>query len=224
MVILTPLLLFASAALTNAFGQAGLSRKRKGLFMTLAIASAIIPGFLSLLGNLLPAQYTYFLLGLACLFCLVSLSLLWKAWPGSKAITSEAEIRKILLKGIRENVELRLKSVLCDRVNLPLSNNLSPEHLQYPPDSEGSFPNNKHCQKIVRVVKTFWEPKKPIIEPIIEVFQDSEIQGKLLILGDPGSGKTTELLKLAQNLCKVAAEDENNRFRLFLNCLHGNPN
>ncbi|MCT7984571.1 NACHT domain-containing protein [Laspinema sp. A4] len=45
-------------------------------------------------------------------------------------------------------------------------------------------------------------------KPIIETF--SEANQRLLILGEPGSGKTTELLKLAQALGEAAAAAENN--------------
>ncbi|WP_261199321.1 S26 family signal peptidase [Laspinema olomoucense] len=44
-------------------------------------------------------------------------------------------------------------------------------------------------------------------KPIIEIFNEAE--GRLLILGEPGSGKTTELLKLAQALGEAAAAEKN---------------
>jgi predicted NACHT family NTPase len=37
-------------------------------------------------------------------------------------------------------------------------------------------------------------------QKIVEVFDQPDIQGKLLILGEPGAGKTTELLHLAKDL------------------------
>lgn len=42
---------------------------------------------------------------------------------------------------------------------------------------------------------------------ILEVFDEPTISGKLLILGKPGSGKTTTLLELAQALCDRAEAD-----------------
>lgn len=45
-------------------------------------------------------------------------------------------------------------------------------------------------------------------QKIIEVFEQPEISGKLLILGEPGSGKTTELLQLAQDLVTRVEQDD----------------
>jgi DNA polymerase III delta prime subunit len=42
---------------------------------------------------------------------------------------------------------------------------------------------------------------------ILEFFDDSKIAGRLLILGEPGSGKTTTLLTLAQGLLQRAKDD-----------------
>ncbi|MBW4541647.1 MAG: NACHT domain-containing protein [Myxacorys chilensis ATA2-1-KO14] len=66
-------------------------------------------------------------------------------------------------------------------------------------------------------VRRLWDVRiksgqKPIeaISPdteILEVFERSDIAGKLLILGKPGAGKTTTLLELARDLIKKAQED-----------------
>ncbi|MEM9271871.1 MAG: NACHT domain-containing protein [Cyanobacteria bacterium P01_F01_bin.143] len=45
-------------------------------------------------------------------------------------------------------------------------------------------------------------------QQIIELFDRDDIQGKLLILGEPGAGKTTELLRLAQDLIDRAIVNE----------------
>ena len=42
----------------------------------------------------------------------------------------------------------------------------------------------------------------------IEFFDREDIQGKLLILGEPGAGKTTELISLAHDLIARAVEDD----------------
>ena len=81
----------------------------------------------------------------------------------------------------------------------------SPELELVPEDNEPSF------QAVNRVL----HPKgnKPPLDlkftqKIIEVFDRPDIAGKLLILGEPGSGKTTELLQLAQDLVTRVEEDD----------------
>ena len=44
-------------------------------------------------------------------------------------------------------------------------------------------------------------------KPIIEVFEESNIDGRLLILGNPGAGKTTLLLELAKDLITRAQDN-----------------
>ncbi|MGF1523000.1 MAG: NACHT domain-containing protein [Leptolyngbyaceae cyanobacterium] len=53
-------------------------------------------------------------------------------------------------------------------------------------------------------------------QKIVEVFERPDIQGKLLILGEPGSGKTTELLHLAKDLVEGASQDKNLPIPLIL--------
>jgi len=52
---------------------------------------------------------------------------------------------------------------------------------------------------------------------ILDVFDRADIQGKLLILGKPGSGKTTTLLELARSLVKKALDDPSAPMPILLN-------
>ncbi|MGG6267955.1 NACHT domain-containing protein [Leptolyngbya sp. AN03gr2] len=52
---------------------------------------------------------------------------------------------------------------------------------------------------------------------ILQVFERTEIAGKLLILGKPGAGKTTTLLELARALVKKAIDDPNEPMPFLLN-------
>jgi GTPase SAR1 family protein len=52
---------------------------------------------------------------------------------------------------------------------------------------------------------------------IIEVFEKPEVSRKLLILGEPGSGKTTTLLELAQSLLERAVADSAEPIPVLLN-------
>ncbi|MGL4499688.1 MAG: NACHT domain-containing protein, partial [Planktothrix sp.] len=51
---------------------------------------------------------------------------------------------------------------------------------------------------------------------ILDVFDNSTISGKFLILGKPGSGKTTTLLELAEALIERADKDSNSRIPVIL--------
>ncbi|MCL1465563.1 NACHT domain-containing protein [Argonema galeatum] len=57
-------------------------------------------------------------------------------------------------------------------------------------------------------------PADEKIEKIIDVFKRKD--GKLLILGEPGAGKTTTLLDLAKDLCAEATENENEPIPILL--------
>ncbi len=61
---------------------------------------------------------------------------------------------------------------------------------------------------------------------IVDAFHHNEIRGKLLILGEPGSGKTTQLLELTRHLLLEAKEqqDRTDRCLLFLSAQHGLDN
>jgi DNA polymerase III delta prime subunit len=59
---------------------------------------------------------------------------------------------------------------------------------------------------------------EPVISPesnILKLYE--QLNGKLLILGDPGSGKTTTLLTLAQELLKRAAAEPNHPIPVIFN-------
>ena len=62
------------------------------------------------------------------------------------------------------------------------------------------------------------EPERlPSNTKITEIYDREDIDGRLLILGAPGSGKTTTLLQLAQDLISRAQEDSNQPIPVLLN-------
>ncbi len=72
-------------------------------------------------------------------------------------------------------------------------------------------------QKQLEQVKRLWDaeikigskPTEPLLPQtsILEVFERAEIAGQLLILGNPGAGKTTTMLDLGQLLIDKATQD-----------------
>ena len=95
---------------------------------------------------------------------------------------------------MKREVISRLSQSLHNAVLINLDKQVQPQQVKRPWDAEikiGALPS---------------QPLPPETK-ILEVFERSDIQGKLLILGDPGAGKTTTLLDLAQGLVERAIAD-----------------
>jgi len=88
-----------------------------------------------------------------------------------------------------------------------------PEDRPEVPATETSLLN-----RLFRPFRRQTDPPAPLAatQKIVEVFDKSDIQGKLLILGEPGSGKTTELLHLAKDLVKRALKNDSLPIPLIL--------
>jgi predicted NACHT family NTPase len=100
---------------------------------------------------------------------------------------------RILLAAVKEEVTSRLRQSLHNAVLINLGKESQPQQVKRPWDAE---------------IKIGQKPPAPLLDTttILEVFDSEEVAGKLLILGAPGSGKTTTQLELAQELIKRAEE------------------
>ncbi len=125
------------------------------------------------------------------------------------------KLRTQLLNRLQSDIEIRQKNSLHKLIQIDLAKEEQrrrigqPESVLAPEDRVQE--NNNLLNRIAQV----WRGKddqgtklKPT-QKTIEFYDREDIQGKLLILGEPGAGKTTELLDLAQDLIKRAIEDEN---------------
>ncbi|MBD2459079.1 NACHT domain-containing protein [Nostoc sp. FACHB-87] len=107
--------------------------------------------------------------------------------------TARPKNEHILLAAVKQEVNARLRQSLHNAVLINLGKESQPQQVKRPWDAE---------------IKIGLKPTVPILETttVLEVFDSPEIAGKLLILGAPGSGKTTTQLELAQALVSRAEE------------------
>jgi energy-coupling factor transporter ATP-binding protein EcfA2 len=108
---------------------------------------------------------------------------------------SETDPEELLQKLAKENREI-IKDRLKDS-NIPIASMDSPPDLGHP----SAVDPQRELQNLKTEAVTELKPSKPILE----VFESAK--RRLLILGEPGSGKTTELLKLANALAEEAKKD-----------------
>ncbi|WP_138504445.1 hypothetical protein [Nostoc sp. PA-18-2419] len=124
-------------------------------------------------------------------------SLAWNISLGrgdtTKLSDSRNRVRQILLKQVSTEVESRINSSLHNRVYILLDTEQNPYNIDSPWEME---------------VKVGSKPKINLNNTeIIQIFDQSDVAGRLLILGQPGAGKTTIVLKLAEELVKRAYSD-----------------
>ncbi|MBE7384426.1 MAG: NACHT domain-containing protein [Leptolyngbya sp. SIO1E4] len=134
------------------------------------------------------------------------------------AVTQQSQtIRTKLLRRLQGDIELRLKNSLRHLVKIDLQMEeqrqrvgqpqleLIPEDTQPPAESAYS-PVNRVFRPLG--VPEISEAKLEPTQSLLTVMERRDVQGKLLILGEPGSGKTTELVALAYDLLTQAEQDE----------------
>ena len=120
-------------------------------------------------------------------------------------------VEKILLQQVKSEIDSRLATSLHSAtfINLDKEKQTSQVERSWEADvkigQQESIPLEKNAK-------------------IIEVFDQTNISGKLLILGAPGSGKTTTLLELAEELVKRAERQKTNPIPVLLNLSSWKPN
>ncbi len=102
----------------------------------------------------------------------------------------------LLLQQVKREVVSRLEQSLHNKVLIILSKQKQPKQVKRLWDVE---------------VKIGSKPTEPLLPQtsILEVFERAEIGGQLLLLGNPGAGKTTTMLDLGQSLIDKATQDSN---------------
>jgi hypothetical protein len=105
---------------------------------------------------------------------------------------SDDTARRTLLDDVSAETRVRLQAIGTDQL-LPILLEPQPQQVARPWDHEVTLPVKPRAA--------------PPVSDILEVFDDDVTGGRLLILGAPGSGKTTALLQLMQALVGRALAD-----------------
>ncbi len=125
----------------------------------------------------------------------------WNIFLGRPSVApvgnpARPENQRLLLAAVKHEVNARLESSLYNAVLINLGKQVQPEQVKRSWDAEikiGSKPSELLPPKM----------------SIMQVFDRMDIAGRLLILGEPGSGKTTTMLDLARELIQKAEANAN---------------
>ncbi|MBD1939302.1 NACHT domain-containing protein [Microcoleus sp. FACHB-68] len=179
------------------------------------IGSFVLFGLLK--SSYLPTKLIQYV-GIASLFLFVAGTILpvfiifFDAWRGNQSTPSEKVVkdsRRVLLKEMEREVAKRLKDNLHDQTRIDLIKEDQPQAVNR---TEPLKKQSKLQDKPrFNLLSFFGKPKTevPENEKVINIFKRPDIDGRLLILGEPGSGKTTTLLELAEELLAEAKQPEN---------------
>ncbi|WP_404791112.1 NACHT domain-containing protein [Altericista sp. CCNU0014] len=124
-----------------------------------------------------------------------------------------SEIRQDLLQRLRVDFNKRKVDTLYDLYKIPSDFVDQPQQVGRPQLSLKSE-NNPQVETpslknwILQIFSPFFEKTIESERSVSSIYHQEDIQGKLLILGNPGYGKTTELLNLAIELLDEALKDK----------------
>ena len=122
----------------------------------------------------------------------------------ANSVGYEPELRIKLLAEMERQVEQRLRSAYGEQTLVNLEMHSAPDDVE----GEARTSNVFLVPKAKQYVEKFKDSRVRLSrsETILDTFDDKAIAGNLLILGAPGSGKTTALLKLTKDLLGRAKE------------------
>ncbi|MBD1900684.1 NACHT domain-containing protein [Trichocoleus sp. DQ-A3] len=150
-------------------------------------------------------------LGFGYVFAVPTTLYLLRSRQGNNAETSSTpeaisqRRRQELLEIMRTDVTVRRKDSLHDDLLISLLMEDQREEVGRPPEvTVNAKPSPGWWERLPKFIRATAESEPG--KKIIDVFERDDIAGRLLILGAPGSGKTTMLLELAQDLILAAQQ------------------
>ncbi|MEO0537703.1 MAG: NACHT domain-containing protein [Cyanobacteria bacterium P01_A01_bin.123] len=132
--------------------------------------------------------------------------------PTKAEITDEVrqKLRRQLIEVVLEQVVIRLDSSLHYKVRMDLKREEQRQRVgkrDLPPEPAELTPEPL-IKRWLNTFNTSTPSESAKVEQLtLGLFEQDDIQGRLLILGEPGSGKTNELLVLARELLHKAQQD-----------------
>ena len=139
--------------------------------------------------------------------------------------------RRQLLKQMKTDVAKRLEDSLHNLIRVDLEQAEVRHQVgrrRETQETGTSQPAKSSFTLIQRLFRNFKNsPEKVSVstaEKTYSIFHRNDIGGRLLILGEPGAGKTTELLSTAERLIQDAFEDSNNPIPLIFELSSWTPN
>ncbi|WP_348237200.1 NACHT domain-containing protein [Trichocoleus sp. Lan] len=145
-------------------------------------------------------------LGIGYVFAVPTTLYLLRSRQGNNAENSSSTPEAILLKWRQDllaimltDVKVRMEDSLHDDQLIPLLMEDQREAVGRPPEVPVNAKPSPDWWEMLRKFTRVTAESEPG-KKIIDVFKQDDIEGRLLILGAPGSGKTTMLLELAQDL------------------------
>lgn len=120
----------------------------------------------------------------------------------NQPVRSRSEL--LLLQAVEQEVDSRLAQSLHNHVFVTLDKESNPDQVKRLWDTEVKI-GSKPVESI------------PSETSILKIFELPEISGKLLILGDPGAGKTTTMLDLAKELINRVKQETTNPIPVLVN-------
>jgi len=122
----------------------------------------------------------------------------------NQPVSQRSRSESLLLQAVKQEVISRLDQSLHNAVFINLSKQSQPQQVKRPWDAEIKI-GSKSPEAL------------PAETTILEVFDRPGIAGRLLILGEPGAGKTTTMLDLAGKLCDRAEQNATAFIPVLLN-------